>query len=69
MYNRLYGYLQDNKLLYNKQFGFRKNHATDHAIIELVDQITNSFKKLISLLLVSSLTYQRHSTLLIMILC
>ena len=43
MYNKLYSYLTINEILYNKQFGFRAGHATDHAILELVDEITNGF--------------------------
>src|SRR6218665_1293877 len=31
-----------NAILYNKQFGFRKNHSTTHAIIEVVDKITEA---------------------------
>ena len=37
MYNRLYKFLSENNLLYEKQFGFQANHSTDHAIIQLVD--------------------------------
>ena len=44
MYNRLYKYLKENNILYKKQFGFQKNHATEHAIMQLVDQINNSFE-------------------------
>ena len=33
MYRRLYSYLQENKILYSKQFGFQTGHSTDHAII------------------------------------
>ena len=43
MYNRLYKYLSENKILYNNQYGFKKNHSTDHAIIELVKHISNGF--------------------------
>ena len=43
MYNRLYQHLQNNKLLYNKQFGFQKANSTDHAIIQLADQLYDSF--------------------------
>ena len=32
MYNRLYKHLLNNKILYKKQFGFQKNHSTDHTI-------------------------------------
>ena len=45
MYNRLYKFLSENNLLYEKQFGFQANHSTDHAIIQLVDEIHNSFNK------------------------
>ena len=45
MYNRLYLYLNENNLLYNKQFGFQKRHSTDHAILQLVDQIHEMFNK------------------------
>ena len=32
-------YLTKNNFLYNKQFGFQKSHSTDHAIVQLADQI------------------------------
>ena len=32
-----------NNLFYKKQFGFQKNCSTEHAILELVEQITKSF--------------------------
>ena len=44
MYNRLYKYLCEEKLLYSKQFGFQKSHSTDHGIVHLVDQIYESFE-------------------------
>ena len=44
MYNRLYNHLVKNKILYSKQFGFRKGHSTEHAIIHLIDQINNNFE-------------------------
>ena len=44
MYNRMYTYFTSNNLLYNKQFGFQKNCSTEHAILDLVDQITKSFE-------------------------
>ena len=43
MYNRLYAYLTTNNILYEKQFGFQINHSTDHAIIQLVNEILHSF--------------------------
>ena len=45
MYTRLYSYLQENKILYSKQFGFQTGHSTDHAIIQLVDQIYEDFEE------------------------
>ena len=45
MYNRLYKYLTTEKLLYSKQFGFQTGPSTEHATIELVDQIYKSFEK------------------------
>ena len=43
MYNRLYTYLAENNILFNKQFGFRAGHSTEHALLELIDQISDSF--------------------------
>ena len=45
MYNRLYNYLDQNNLLYSKQFGFRSGHLTDHPLIDLVDSIYKSFNE------------------------
>ena len=45
MYNRLYKYLTTEKLLYSKQFGFQTGLSTEHAIVQLVDQIYKSFEK------------------------
>ena len=45
MYNKLYEYLTKNNLLYDNQFGFRKGHSTEHALIELVNRIYNSFNE------------------------
>ena len=44
MYNRLYKYLTDNNMLYKKQSGFQEGRSTEHAIVQLVDQIRNSFE-------------------------
>ena len=45
MYNRIYNYLTKHQLLYNKQFGFQSNNSTDHAILHLVDDISNAFDR------------------------
>ena len=58
MYNRLYSYLTENNILFNKQFGFQADHSTKHALLELVDQISNAFNDKI-IYLVFSLTYQK----------
>lgn len=43
MYDRVFSYLSENEILYKKQFGFQRHHSTDHAVMELVSEITNSF--------------------------
>ena len=43
MYNRLYDYFTANSILFNKQFGFRAGHSTEHVLLELIDQICDSF--------------------------
>ena len=45
MYNKLYNYLTEKSLLFNLQFGFRCQHSTEHAIVELVDKTLNSFSE------------------------
>ena len=45
VYNRLYKHLTSNNILYKKQFGFQKGHSTEHAILQLTDQISKSFEK------------------------
>ena len=39
IYSRLYSFLTKYKMLLKKQFGFRNNHSTIHALISLVDLI------------------------------
>ena len=39
VYNRLCAYLQVNNILYRYQFGFRRNHSTTAALIEVLDNI------------------------------
>ena len=45
MYNRVYNYLNDNNLLFSKQFGFMKGHSTDDTLIKLIDSIYDSFNQ------------------------
>ena len=43
VYDRLISHINDNKLLYEYQFGFQKDKSTHLAIIMLVDKITEAF--------------------------
>ena len=45
MYNRLYSYLNDNNLSFQKQFCFREGHSTNHALVELINSINDSFNQ------------------------
>ena len=42
MYNHLINFIDANKILYEYQFGFRKSHSTNHAIISLVEKVNNA---------------------------
>ena len=39
IFNRVYDFLEDSDLLYKYQFGFRKKHSTNHALISITEQI------------------------------
>ena len=39
MFNRIYKFLEDKKVIYDFQFGFRKKHSTNHALIEITKTI------------------------------
>ena len=41
IYHQLFNYLTSNNLLYPSQYGFRANHSTEQASIELIDRILN----------------------------
>ena len=45
MYNCLYKYLKETNILYKKQFGVRQKHSTEHAILQLINQVDNSFER------------------------
>ena len=45
MYNRPHKYLTENNSSYCKQLGFPKGHSPEHAILQLVEKINQSFKK------------------------
>ena len=42
MYNHLIDFIDDNNILSKHQFGFRKNHSTNHAVVALVDKISTA---------------------------
>ena len=43
--DRLYRFLEQNNAFYNYQSGFRNNHSTNHALIEITEQIRNACDK------------------------
>ena len=42
MYNNVVNFMDKNDTIYKYQFGFRKSHSTQHAIITVVDKIKSS---------------------------
>ena len=44
IYDQMYEYLNENNLLAEEQFGFRKYHSTEYAAISLVDHISNEME-------------------------
>ena len=44
IYDQMYLYCNNNNLLADEQFGFRKNHSTEYAAIKLVDHISNEME-------------------------
>ena len=45
MYNRIYKYISKNNILYNKQFGFQNNTSIEHALLQMIDDMSNAFKR------------------------
>ena len=37
VFDQLYSYMNNNNLFQNSQYGFRKNHSTEHAALEFID--------------------------------
>ena len=44
MYKQLEKYLETNNLICDHQFGFRKNHSTEHALMSISEQIKENFR-------------------------
>ena len=45
MFQRLYSFLENNNSLYKLQFGFRKKHSTNHALLSMLQEIKESIDK------------------------
>ena len=45
MYNRVYDFLTENKILYEKQFGFQSSHSTENPILPLSNRISYPFNE------------------------
>ena len=41
-YNHLISFIDKETILYKSQFGFRKSHSTNHAIISLVENVNQA---------------------------
>ena len=44
VYNRLQSFITKNKIIYKFQYGFRKNHATTYAFIDVMEYIYSSLE-------------------------
>ena len=45
IYTRLYSFLKCGKVIYNRQYGFRNNHSTTHALIDITETIRSALGK------------------------
>ena len=45
MYNRIHKHLKNSNLLFDKQFRLQLNNFTEHAILQLVNNVSSSFKR------------------------
>ena len=43
---RLYSFLESNKMIYNRLFGFRNNHSTNHALIDITGKMRSALKRI-----------------------
>ena len=44
-YDQLYDFFDSNDLFYKSQYGFRKGHSTEHALLELYDRVLRNVDK------------------------
>ena len=45
IFNRVYGFLESHNAIYEHQYGFRKQHSTNHALINITDKIRDALDK------------------------
>ena len=45
IYNQIYQYFERNNLFYTSQYGFKKKHSCEHALLETVDRILQNIDK------------------------
>ena len=45
MYSRMISFIEKHHLLYNAQYGFRKSHSTQHAILDIINEIQSNMDK------------------------
>ena len=66
-HKRLYSFLEDNNILYKKQFGFRKNNSAIDLLIKITEKIRESIEE--NMAVVSLLNYVNPWTELTTIFC
>ena len=49
MHRRLYNFLEHHSILFENQFGFRKNNSTSYALMEITEKIKESIDIVVSL--------------------
>ena len=45
VYSRIVSFLKKNRIIYTNQFGFRSNHSTNHALINVLDKLYEGLDK------------------------
>ena len=45
VFNQVFSYFENNKLLYDSQYGYRKEHSTETACLEIIDKLNKQLDK------------------------
>merc|ERR1711964_883769 len=45
MYTRIESFLESKDIMYNLQYGFRKKHSTNHALLSIIESIRSNLDK------------------------